>query len=90
MKDLIAVIRWAENPGDMIAGMRVLNLLPGIGPKKARDLIDSLVADDFAGGLKRFSPPRPTSKAWPTFVALMRRSHGDKLGWPAEVDAVRQ
>ena len=90
VKDLIAIIRWAENPGDMIAGMRVLNLLPGIGQKTARDLIDSLVADDFAGGLKRFSSPRRARKAWPPFVALMRRVHGDKLGWPAEVDAVRQ
>ena len=44
----------------------------------------------FAGGLKSFTPPRPARKAWPPFVALMRRLNGDKLGWPAEVEAVRQ
>src|SRR3989475_7213043 len=39
VKDLICILRWAENPRDDIAGFRVLQLLPGIGPAQARRLL---------------------------------------------------
>jgi len=32
VKDLLAILRWAENPRDTVAGFRALQLLPGIGP----------------------------------------------------------
>ena len=32
VKDVLAVLRWAENPRDRVAGFRVMQLLPGIGP----------------------------------------------------------
>ena len=35
VKDLLAFLRLAENPRDLMAGTRVLMLLPGVGPKKA-------------------------------------------------------
>ena len=44
VKDLMAFLRLAENPRDLMAGARVLMLLPGVGPKKARSLMDSLAA----------------------------------------------
>ncbi|MFH0914905.1 MAG: ATP-dependent helicase [bacterium] len=48
VKDLMAFLRLAENPRDLMAGTRVLMLLPGIGPKKARSLMDRL-----AGGTEQ-------------------------------------
>ena len=47
VKDLMAFLRLAENPRDMVSGSRLLPLLPGIGPGKARQLMDTLLA---AGG----------------------------------------
>ena len=44
VKDLMAFLRLAENPRDLMAGTRVLMLLPGVGPKKARALMGSLGA----------------------------------------------
>jgi DNA helicase-2/ATP-dependent DNA helicase PcrA len=44
VKDLMAFLRLAENPRDLMAGTRVLMLLPGVGPKKARTLMDRLAA----------------------------------------------
>jgi DNA helicase II / ATP-dependent DNA helicase PcrA len=44
VKDLLAFLRLAENPRDLMAGTRVLMLLPGVGPKKARTLMDDLAA----------------------------------------------
>ena len=35
VKDVLAVLRWAENPRDRVAGFRVAQLLPGIGPATA-------------------------------------------------------
>ena len=40
VKDLLAFLRLAENPRDLMAGTRVLMLLPGVGPKKARGLMN--------------------------------------------------
>ncbi len=42
VKDLLTFLRLAENPRDLMAGTRVLMLLPGVGPKKARALMDRL------------------------------------------------
>ena len=55
VKDLLAFLRLAENPRDLMAGTRVLMLLPGVGPKKARALMDSLAA-----GARRTHPATPT------------------------------
>ena len=42
IKDLLAVLRWAENPLDRMTGFRVLQLLPGVGPGTAGKLLDRL------------------------------------------------
>lgn len=72
VKDLMAFLRLAENPLDMISGSRILPLLPGIGPAKARQAMDTLLA---AGGHFKvwleWRPPAGAAKLWPKFVALM-------------------
>jgi DNA helicase-2/ATP-dependent DNA helicase PcrA len=35
VKDMLAVLRWAENPADRVTGFRVLQLLEGVGPSTA-------------------------------------------------------
>src|SRR5437899_2182828 len=39
VKDLLCILRWAENARDDVAGFRVLQLLPGIGPAQARRIL---------------------------------------------------
>ena len=36
VKDLLAVLRWADNPKNRIAAFRALQLLPGVGPATAQ------------------------------------------------------
>ncbi|HEY5900184.1 MAG TPA: ATP-dependent helicase, partial [Burkholderiales bacterium] len=36
VKDLLAVLRWADNPKNRIAAFRALQLLPGVGPASAQ------------------------------------------------------
>ena len=42
VKDLVSLLRLAENQRDVVAGTRALSLLPGIGPKKATQLMEAL------------------------------------------------
>src|SRR4030095_5422739 len=39
IKDVLALLRWAENPRGRIAGYRALRLLPGVGPATAMRLL---------------------------------------------------
>jgi DNA helicase-2/ATP-dependent DNA helicase PcrA len=42
VKDLLAGFRLADNPRDEMAWFRLLQLMPGVGPSKARRAIDAL------------------------------------------------
>lgn len=42
VKDLLAAFRIADNPRDEVAWFRVLQLLPGVGPAKARRAVTAL------------------------------------------------
>ena len=59
VKDVLAVLRWAENPRDHVAGLRVLKLIPGIGPKTARRVLVVLERDGHSlSALDHFRHPR--------------------------------
>ena len=42
IKDVLAVLRFAENPRDRVAGFRVIQLLPGVGPATAARALDCM------------------------------------------------
>src|SRR5262249_56185720 len=39
VKDVLSVLRWCENPRDRVAGFRVFQLMPGIGPSPAAEIL---------------------------------------------------
>ena len=45
VKDVLAHLRVLENPKDAVAWNRILQLLPGIGPKTAQDLVEWITND---------------------------------------------
>ena len=45
IKDVLAYLKVAENPKDAVAWNRILQLLPGVGPKTARDLIEWITTE---------------------------------------------
>jgi DNA helicase-2/ATP-dependent DNA helicase PcrA len=63
VKDLIALFRIAENPGDEIAWFRILQLLEGVGPSTARRVLDVLFSATDADRLA----------AWPQACELLPR-----------------
>ena len=69
IKDLLGVLRWADNPRNALAAFRTLQLLPGMGPVNARAALDHFEAGGHSfEALKSFKPAadpgRSTGSAW--------------------------
>jgi DNA helicase II / ATP-dependent DNA helicase PcrA len=89
VKDVLACLRLAENPRDRVAGFRVLQLLPGIGPASAGRVLDRLAQSTAIGAIAEMPAPGQASTAWPAFVTLMRHLGKRSAGWPAELNLIR-
>lgn len=83
IKDLLSFLRFAENRRDEVAGVRALSLLPGIGAKKALDLVAQFASfDDVEKALavwKAWKPPKSTGPMWAKFLKLFEELTGGKL-----------
>lgn len=88
VKDLLALLRWAENPRSRLAGFRVARLVAGIGPATAQRLLGAMErAGDPAAALQAFAPPPAAAAAWREFAALYAGLHAGRPEWPAQVEA---
>ncbi|HUK77503.1 MAG TPA: ATP-dependent helicase [Thermoleophilia bacterium] len=90
VKDLVAFLRLAENPRDAMAGLRVLGLVPGIGPARAAALGEVLAAGggEFAVWAAA-EVPEAARAIWPAFVELLGGLAGGGADVPTQVHAVR-
>ena len=90
VKDVLALLRLAENPADRIAGFRTLQLMPGIGPATADAVLKEMQAAlDPAMGLAGVAPPRRAAGCWTDFVETFTRLRSGRGGWPADLEAAR-
>jgi DNA helicase-2/ATP-dependent DNA helicase PcrA len=91
VKDLLAVLRWADNPRNGIAAFRVLQLLPGMGPANAERCVSEFAAAGHAPpALAGFRAPAACREAWPGFAALIARLAAPQAPWPGQVEQVRR
>lgn len=67
VKDLLAAFRLADNPRDEMAWFRLLQLMPGVGPSKARRAIDALRD---AGGTLPISHEQ-IHERWPGVLSIL-------------------
>jgi DNA helicase-2/ATP-dependent DNA helicase PcrA len=91
IRDILALLRFVENPRDGIAGFRVMQLIPGIGPAAAQEVLDHMmgVADPIGALLDAPSPPR-ASDDWHPFVDTISSLRAGRTGWPAELERARR
>lgn len=90
VKDMLAVLRLAENPRDRVAAFRVLQLLPGVGPSTAGQIINAMeTALDVTLGLAGFRVPAKAEADWPHFLALYSGLRAATARWPADLERVR-
>jgi ATP-dependent DNA helicase UvrD/PcrA len=86
VKDIVCLLRWAENSRDRVAAFRSVQLLPGVGPALARRVVEHLARhhDDF-NQLAAFDPPAGAATDWPGFCAVMRELAAPRDDWRAQV-----
>jgi DNA helicase-2/ATP-dependent DNA helicase PcrA len=89
IKDVLAVLRFAQNPRGRMAGFRVAQLMPGIGPATAH----AAARCDGRGGrpaaaLQAFEPParrKASGRTLPRLAAPERR----RPAWPADMELAK-
>jgi len=94
VKDLLSVLKWAENPKNEVAAFRVLKLLPGMGPSNATRCFEHLaVADHLFSSLREFRPPAAAASEWDGFCSLLKDLSGTAFGdrgWQTQLTQVRR
>jgi len=90
VRDILALLRFVENPRDGIAGFRLMQLIPGIGPASAQEVLDHMMgaADPIRALLDMPSPFR-AGDDWGTFVETVASLRAGRSGWPAELVCAR-
>ena len=90
VRDILALLRFVENPRDGIAGFRLMQLIPGIGPASAQEVLDHMMgaADPIRALLDMPSPSR-AGVDWGTFVETVASLRAGRSGWPAELMCAR-
>jgi len=91
VKDVLSILRWAENPKNRVAGFRVLKLVPGIGPALAARALDHLAANGhrfcaFTG----YRMAHGDSGLWLELVALLCLLANDDQPWHGQLERVRK
>ncbi len=91
VKDLVAMLRLAENPFDAAAAMRVLRLVPGVGPATSRRLIEALASSggDFDAWSQATVPGAGAAALRALADALSRIASDATLDVGAQVGAAR-
>lgn len=89
VKDMLAVLRWAQNLRDRVAGFRALQLLVGIGPKTAARILDNIQAAPPGAALLAEQPvPDGVRAVWSEFVVLVDAAGAERAEWPAAAEQV--
>jgi len=90
VKDVLALLRFVDNPRNRLAGFRSLQLLPGVGPATAERCLAHLAAHGGALDAVRTAPMPAAAKAdWPALAELLLALAGARE-WAGQVTQVRR
>jgi DNA helicase-2/ATP-dependent DNA helicase PcrA len=89
VKDMLALLRFAQNPRDRVAGFRLLQMLPGVGPASAARVLDAMAGSPrpITELAEMAAPPR-SGADWQAFVDVMQ-GIANGAGWPTEIEQAR-
>jgi DNA helicase II / ATP-dependent DNA helicase PcrA len=91
VKDMLSVLRWADNPRNAVAGFRALKLVPGIGPGHAKQALDHLEAQAYSiKSLAAFDAPQPVKMDWKRFCALIEKLADPATPWAGQAGQVKE
>ncbi|MEJ5990228.1 ATP-dependent helicase [Ramlibacter sp. PS3R-8] len=90
VKDVMALLRFAQNPRSRMAGFRVAQLVPGIGAATATRLLDAMAeAGDPHQVLQDFEAPAQALQEWSQLASLFARLNDAELAWPADMELAK-
>jgi DNA helicase-2/ATP-dependent DNA helicase PcrA len=90
VKDLLAVLRFAQNPRGRMAGFRTTQLIPGVGPATATRLLDAMgESADPMQALRQFEPPGQAREDWSRFAELYTQLRDPDVAWPADLELAK-
>jgi DNA helicase-2/ATP-dependent DNA helicase PcrA len=88
VKDVLALLKFVENPRDRVAGFRVLHLLPGIGPASAQRILDGTATSaDPLSALAALPVPPRAGQDWGSFVETLTNLRYSE--WPSDIERAR-
>ncbi|MGF9562181.1 ATP-dependent helicase [Neorhizobium sp. JUb45] len=89
VKDLLAALRFAQNPRDRVAGFRLMQLIPGVGPQTAGKILDAIATDpEPLAALQEIPAPPRSGEDWMRFVEMLSSVRRGE-GWPSEIGTAR-
>jgi ATP-dependent DNA helicase UvrD/PcrA len=90
VKDMLALLRFVENPRDRVAGFRLMQLMPGVGPTSAQRVLDFIMeaAEPISELANAPVPPRAGGDDWRAFIETVTDLRAGSA-WPAELERAR-
>ena len=89
IKDVLAVLRWADNSKNGIAAFRALQLLDGVGPAIAQKCLAHVAAEAWRfDSLSRFEAPAAAAASWRAFVGLLLVLARPDAAWAGQLEQV--
>jgi DNA helicase-2/ATP-dependent DNA helicase PcrA len=90
VKDVLALLRWADNPRNRIAGFRVLQLLPGVGPSNADRCLKVFEASGYDWSvLSSYQMPAAATEDWTALLGTLNALQAT-AEWHGQLGRVRQ
>jgi DNA helicase-2/ATP-dependent DNA helicase PcrA len=91
IKDMLSILRWADNPRNSVAGFRVLKLVAGIGPAHAKQALDHFEAQGHSvKSLASYDAPQPAKMDWKRFCQFLEKLADPAMPWAGQVGILRE
>ena len=91
VKDMLALLRFAQNPRDRVSGFRLLQLLPNVGPSAAQRVLDAIASQPVPLlALSDVPAPPRAGEGWEALVETLQGLQRRSAGWPAEFEQARR
>ena len=89
VKDVLAVLRLAQNPRGRRSALRAVQLVRGLGPAAAERLVREIAdADDPFAAVRSFQPAPASRAAWSAFAVLLDVLVAEGGRWPLDLERI--
>jgi len=88
VKDLLSILRWADNPKNRVAAFRALQLVEGVGPATAERVFTRFEAQGFSW--RSFGDADRSADGWNAFSDLIVHLGNPQTPWQGQLQCVRE